>query len=342
MNESVSTARIVAPLSSFSELEPLARAGADEIYCGALPPQWTADYGSSDTLTRRQGTVANVASTDELMEIARSAPLAGVRSALTLNVRYTREQRANVIALAEQWGRAGGDAVIVSDLALLLALNERGVRGVRHLSILADAANHRAIAFFRRLGVTRVVFPRWLTIQGMKEAARHDPACQYGAIVLNDRCEFIDGMCGFYHGTAYPAGAATHFACAAASPDSMPRIACHDPAYAGHGCQLPFCTSSGQAVVHQPRDDARRPACAACALPRLLRAGVHHLKISGRGLPTALKLRAVRYMRTALDAINTCDDVADRTAQLRDSYCRTFGTPCHDGTSCYYAGAGLP
>lgn len=313
-------ARIVAPLSSLDELEPLAGAGAEEIYCGVLPPSWIAEYGQSDTLTRRQGTVANIAWIAELLEVARTAKRIGIRSALALNVRYSRDQRADVAGLAEEWARAGGDAVIVSDLALLLALNERGVPGARHLSILADTANHRAVAFFRRLGVSRVVFPRWLTVEAMRSAARHDPECEYGAIVLNDRCQFIDGLCGFYHGTAYPAGTATNFHYSAAA-----EILCHDPAYAGHGCQLPFCTAAGDAAVLPLRDDVRRPACAACALPSLLDAGVHHLKIAGRGLPTALKLRAVRFVRAALAA-----------ADVRALYRQTFGSACADGTSCYY------
>ncbi len=127
---------IVAPVNSPDEVQALASAGADEIYCGVLPSSWSERYGDWDCLSRRQGNVANLSSIEQLQQVARLAKSAGLRASLALNVRYTAAQVSEVLNLALAWEQAGGTSIILSSLAVLIGLQQRKSHLVRHISIL--------------------------------------------------------------------------------------------------------------------------------------------------------------------------------------------------------------
>ena len=324
--------RIVAPANHPDEVEALAESGASEIYCGVLPARWSERYGDWDCLSRRQGNVANLSSIEQLQEVARLAKGMGMRASLALNVRYTAEQIPEVLDLALAWEQAGGASVIVSSLAVLIGLQERGSKLFRHISILANVTNSQAVAFFRRFGARRVILPRDLTIPEMAAVTSNQPDIEYEAMALNEKCRFIDGLCGFYHGTMYPDDTASVFAYERNDGNRTPTVYAHDLCYAGHGCQVSFTDERGKPVPQPNRDDVNHPACAACSLLYLHGVGVRFLKIGGRGLPTELKLRAVSYLRSAVElALNRAS-----LEKMRELYRHTFGQDC-GGASCYYA-----
>jgi collagenase-like PrtC family protease len=252
--------KIVAPANEPREVPLLAEAGAGEIYCGYLPAGWIERYSAFDTLTRRQGTVANAASEEKLKNIAKEAVNAGLPAALTLNVRYTVEMLPEVVGFAELWKNAGGEAVLVSDLGLLMELKRRLPDLKRHLSLLAAAFNSRAIEFYRRFGITRAVFPRSLSPDEMAGIASNFPDMEFEAMVMNDKCEFIDGFCGFYHGTAYPD--LKSCAIQGTGNGEKPVIYTYDLSYAGHACRMSFETDCGT-MAPDISDVFCRPHCGA-------------------------------------------------------------------------------
>jgi len=323
--------RIVAPADHPEEVPALAEAGADEVYVGVLPPSWSERYGDWDCISRRQGNIANLASIEQMQHVAEQAGAAGLKASLALNVRYTAGQVPEVADLAVAWEEAGGTAVILSSLGLLVRLQQLGSRLARHISILANVTNSQAVAFYREFGATRVILPRELTVAEMAAVASMQPDIEFEAMTLNEKCRFIDGLCGFYHGTTFPDDAASVFDYERSGRGGTPVVHSQDLCYAGHGCQVPFVDELGRAIPQPPRDDVNRPACAACDLMPLYEARVRLLKIGGRGLPTGLKLRAVSFLRRACELALDGSDVAE----MRDHYERTFGRSC-DGASCYY------
>jgi U32 family peptidase len=328
------TLKIVAPVNRPEEVEPLLAAGADELYVGYLPPAWCDEYGDWDSLTRRQGTVANLATLTDFQALAAAA---GRVTSLTLNQRYTEEQYPQVLEIADAWQSAGGHALIVSDPALLLQLKKRQYRPARHLSLLASCMNSATAAFFAELGVSRIVLPRRLTVDEIEAVSRGAPSMEYEALALYDDCELIDGLCGFYHGTAFPPDQRHTFAYSRTASDQPARVSSFDLCYAGHGCEIPFRTDSEREVEHRPRDNLSQPACAACAVLPLSAARVGFLKIAGRGLPLAYRLRAVRFLRQALEISRLGETPTARVPwqAMRELYCQTFGSPCH-GRPCYF------
>jgi collagenase-like PrtC family protease len=320
----------VAPVSSPEEARRAIAAGASELYCGVLTGEWVKRFGDGETISRRQGRLAHVRGMDELAEIARLGAHAGCTVALTLNSRQASIGDPEELRLAGLWEEMGGTAVMVADLGLLLALRERNSRLKRHLSVLAGVFNSRSAEFFAELGVARIVLPRELTIAEMRELAAGAPALQYEALVIYQKCRFIDGMCGFHHGARLPSDVPAAFEYSAVAGESMPVVWSCDPDYEGHACQLGWTTGHGL-IMPSTGDDTAAPWCAACHLEALQEAGVHFFKLAGRGYPVELIESAIGFLRRA-------GNRQGDTAEIRRLYAETFGSRC-EGSRCYYAGA---
>jgi putative protease len=287
---------------------------------------WARAFGDDDLMTRRQGRAAHLGSEDDLRQVARVARDAGRPVALALNGRYTRAQMDPVHELARIWESAGGRAVIVADPALARALRRATPRLGIHVSTLAGVFNPETARLFADLGASRIILPRDLTLHEMEALVAHGPAVEYEALVLFQRCELIDGLCGFRHAVRLPdEDVLCEFEYRRSGPDGAAIATCLDPDYEGHGCMLAY-ESGGRPVGHLDHADATRPRCAACQLVRLSAAGIRYFKVAGRGGPNAWLLRGVRFLQQA--RVHAGGD--------RDGYARTWGTDCR-GERCYYA-----
>jgi U32 family peptidase len=326
----VNTLKIVAPINSPADVELFHQAGAAELYCGILPPKWVETYGTSDTLNKRQGLVANLESYDRLQAIQASAKKLDMPVALTLNTSYTDEMLPMVLEIAAAWAEMGGSAIMVSDLALLLAMQKKhpGVR--RHISILANTFNRRSLQFFQRFGIARVVLPRELNFAEMEHITTAFPGMEFEGMAFNDKCRFIDGQCYFYHSTAFLSGQRTAFQYSLR--EGQAGVCAFDPGYSGHGCAiLPSLPDAGN-LAGQPLRSGN-PGCAACSVGELAGAGIGYLKLGGRGLPAQMNARNIAFMKAVLDMLPAGQAAPSRVKAL---YRRTFGQDCPPG-SCYYA-----
>jgi hypothetical protein len=209
-----------------------------------------------------------------------------------------------------------------------------------------------SVQFFAELGISRGVLPRDLTVAEMSSLINGGPAgMEYEVLVLNQKCQFIDGMCHFYHNLMYPAprrGEPIKSFCGgsrgAVFSKRAPLVAegikstvwSDDPDYEGHGCHIPW-RSAGGVVRHLQRDDWNTPYCAACLLPHLAVAGIGCIKIAGRGFPLEMVVRGVSFFRRVIDLWRCCDDVEhseETKGKIRELYSQTFNNPC--GNRCYY------
>jgi putative protease len=331
--------RIVAPACSPQEARAVLAAGADELYCGAMFDSWVDAYGEADVLSRRQGRAAHVRCRRELAEIATVAADSGAGTALVVNARYTQGLHERVLDLVHLWEDLGGRAVLASDLGLILALRAEG-SGLRlQVSLLTGVFNSASATLFARLGVSRIVLPRDLTLAEMAALVAGAPQLEYEAVAVNQKCQFMDGLCGFYHAVRLPSDVPADFDYQACPSRTRPIIYSHDPDYEGHGCQLPWRAATGP-VRHLDRDDTRTPHCAACQLSALFGAGVRFLKIAGRAYPTEVIIRCVGFLREAWRLDWDQPGSARTRAAIRRLYARTFGASCRR-RRCYYAdGAG--
>jgi putative protease len=340
MTMDLTSGRIVAPVASTEEAAAVMAAGAHELYCGAMFDDWTGIFGEADLISRRQGRLSHVTSRRELCRLARLAADHHRPIALTLNARYSHLQQPYIQDLVHLWEDAGGTALLVGEPALLEILQRQNSPLKRHLSIMAGVFNSAAIRFFRQLGVSRIVLPRELGLHEVKALTDQAPDIEFEMLTMLQKCQFIDGMCGFYHGIRLPADQAAYFNYSPCAGGATQTASVIDPEYEGHGCRLDYQTRIGP-VTHSHAGDDRRPACAACLAPDLLAAGVRYFKIAGRGYGGAQVAQVVRFAAQSIEIHRQSDSPATARTGIMALYSRHFGHAC-EGRHCYYAAPAPP
>ena len=293
-----------APLNAWEEVRELVAAGADELYCGYLDAWWIERYGDHDSASRRQGR-ANFSQMDDLLRAADAAQSLGVPLFLALNSRYTELQLDHLEELCEAFADNGGSGIIASDLGLLWRLRDHRSLA-RTLSLLAVVQNTPTVLAYAQLGISRIVFPRFI---GPDEAANllaAAPGMQGEVMAFFDKCPMVDGYCRHRHGVSYPDRVV------AQGIDDAPPLYTFDTMYRTHACLGASC----EYLEPYP--------CAACFLPQFQEARVGYAKLGGRGRPLEERVRALRFLKEAEAQV---DDAA-----RADLYRRTFGIDC----ACYY------
>lgn len=328
--------RIVAPISRLDEIEPVARAGANELYCGVAPGDWTKGARLIPTINRRPS--GNLANRADLAQAIETAHANGCALSLVLNAqRYSDEQ----LDVANEIGRAfvemGGDALIVSDLGLIGQIARWLPAPRLHVSSVATCRNAEAARFCRDLGASRLILPRDVSIAEACEIAAEVPDIEVEAFILNDACIFEEGNCNTIH-----------------LPRQLGGPICLDNYRYEYRRRDGGELSEKQAEKLQANDEAYRKwlwyrfscgfsttaggqpfgPCGLCALPALLGGGVAAVKIAGREAPLARKLASVEMVRAVLDRATSgesIEQIRHFAQNLRPSveHCRT-------GQMCYY------
>jgi len=300
--------KLAVPLSAPGEARALFEAGAAEFYCGLQTCEWQAMFGNHDSISRRQGR-ANLSTYDELDCLVSETGSLGAPLFLTLNGSYTEGQLPLVLQTAEAFQEMGGTGVMVADISLLALLKKRGSKLTRGLSLLAAVSSCSAMGFYAELGVGRVVFPRFLSPGQIASITKRYPHIVAETIAWIDKCRFIDGYCRFLHTVGYRD-------CNAAKGMLPERfLYTYDTNYS-----LPACHE----LLGEP---PCLPACAACHIEALKRAGVGVLKLGGRGRPMDIRLSGARFLSAA-------NGKAD-AEEIRELYRQAFGSPC-SAEVCYY------
>jgi putative protease len=306
--------KLLAPLRNSDEVMPLIDAGAQEFYCGLTPPGWEQSFGHA-SVHRRNPRSAGVPSLDDLRRIVALAQPRPVFA--TLNA---PSYPAGAVPRLVEFGRLlleeiGVAALIVAEWELLLALYDDGLASRLHISSLASCRNPGAAAFYRDLGVARVILPRHMTLAEIESTAI--AGLEFEVFVLNDGCVFEEGICSTTH-------ALGTFCLTDRVGGKFGRL---DERYEfwkwtqnNCGCQ----TNHGYTLG----------PCGLCALPRLARLGIASLKVVGREASLARKAASVRLAAAALE-------LAERRAQPEDIRAAVIGLRgapelCEHAHLCYY------
>lgn len=327
--------KIVAPISKTAELEPVLEAGADEVFFGMVPEAWTRQFGISTVSRRLFGNIKEYA---EMQWIISTAHAVGKQAMLTLNAQhYTEAQMQCLIDLARRFAGEGGDALILADPALLMVLTELDL-GIRlHLSSIAACRNREAARFFGELGIDRVIFPRYLKLDEIRDMVAAVPQMEFEAFILNDGCIYEEGVCHTIHLPQQYGGPI----CLDAYQYSFQRAdgqRIDEPArqallqneadykeWTWYKFSCGFSTSE-QGYTFGP--------CGLCAISRLVADGVTAIKIAGREAPLARKLKSIGLVRSVCDRV-AAGDTAQRVYDYASSV-RARPELCRSGYMCYY------
>lgn len=334
--------RILSPVATPEEVQPLLDSGADEFYCGLYPQEWYERWGRGAWPNRRGPGPGNVASVDELCRLADVAHAGSAPLYLTLNQQFYSDEQADVLVgvAGRLLERGAVDAFVVTDPGFMTTLRRRLPGCTLFASTVAVALNAGAVRFLADLGCSRVILSRHLELTELAGLVAAVPDVQTEVFLLNDNCRYEEGLCSTAH--TLPG-----FGVYCATPwRTRPRLAGGDPlphpddeaawdfALEEHREYLRHLTFRGTGAG---RLALPLGPCGLCALPRLIDLGITSGKIVGREASPYRKLRsvqAVRYLRDLYLETGDADRVKREALSLRSD-----PEGCAAGYSCYYRSA---
>jgi U32 family peptidase len=285
--------KILSPLDKVEEVEALAEAGADELFCGLLTEDWHNRY-IAGAINRRPGGGANFTRWEDLQAAVRAAHGHKIPVILTLNEHYyLPEQYPYLREYISRAASLGVDALMVADLALMLTLRDMPDAPKLYISTGGAPFNSETVAFYRDIGAARVTVPRHLTLDEIGEMMRRADGIETEVFVLNSRCPYVDGYCTFQHGLA--------------GEDFPPlyQNACMLPYDIEAQCE-PGVPEAELSLEHQQiwqRHHVDDAPCGGCALYELAEMNITAVKIVGRGNVTERKVTDVTFLRGLLDCL---------------------------------------
>jgi len=318
--------KLLSPVDKVEEVEQLIQAGADELFCGLLTPEWHNRYVAG-SISRRPGGGANFTTFDELQSCVSIAHSHDIPVFLTLNEHYyTPQQYPFILDYIDKVVNIGVDALMVADLALLLTLGQMNVNTRIFISTGGNTFNSETAKFYQDLGASRIVLPRHLTLKEMDDISNNVSGIELEAFILNSRCPNVDGFCTFQHGLA----------------DQSIK-----PLYE-NACMLPYDISvAGSDDIEEEKISWKRQhiwqtvhvddyPCGACALFELDRMNVAGVKIVGRGNLTVRKIADIVFMRALLDFLKDDKPTKEQFYGVAQKlYRETYNRPCRV-YMCYY------
>lgn len=135
-------------------------------------------------------------SQDELIEACRLAHDAGKKIYLTCNTLPHNRELDNLKNFAKEASEAGVDAFIVSDIGVMSMLKEYAPEIEIHISTQAGIVNYASAREFQKMGATRVVLARELSLNEIRIIRDNTPPeLEIEAFVHGAMCVSFSGRC---------------------------------------------------------------------------------------------------------------------------------------------------
>ncbi len=305
----------MAPAGNFECLQAAIQGGADSVYFG---------IGRLNMRSRS----ANNFAPEDLPEIVRICREAGVRTYMTLNIiLYGADIPAAHEAL-DAARAAGVDAVIASDMAVILYCRQIGLEV--HISTQLSISNYEALAFYARYADV-VVLARELNLDQVADIHRQ--------IVEND----LRGPSGqlvriemFAHGAFCMAISGKCYLSLHTYGASANRGACMQVCRRGY--EVTDLETGTQLQIDNEYIMSPKDLCTIAFMDKFIAAGVKVFKIEGRARSAEYVKRTVRCYREAADAVCDGTYTPELKERLTESLREVFNRGFWDG---YYLGAKL-
>lgn len=308
---------LVCPAGSPAMLRAAVEAGADSVYCGLR-----------DETNARNFPGLNF-SAEELAAAVVWAHGRGARVLVAINT-FARAGATDAwLASVDTAVRAGADAIIAADLAVLAYARDSHPEARLHLSVQAAAGTADAIAFYAEAyQVKRVVLPRVLSAPEIAGLIR-ETSVEVEAFVFGGLCVMAEGRCAL---SSYASGRSPNLSGVCSPPEAVtfdradglltPRLAglaidrlgAHEPAGYPTLCKGRFEAGGDPAYLFE--DPVSLNAMG--LLKSLRAAGVKAVKIEGRQRGKAYVARVASAFRAAIDALDRGEDTARFETLLSD------------------------
>ena len=321
--------KIVAGLGSIDDYIDLVEAGADEVFCGYVPYDWNKKYGNLFPLNRREVLYYNVqiGSLTDMKILRRMMDKYKVPVTITFNyLYYLEEQYEDIEKIIKDLINIGFNEYIIADIALITYLREKEIDCIIHLSGEASEINSLSVDFYNKLDISRYIFHRKNTILDMESVIKNNSIknLEYEAFMLNERCHYTGAFC---------------------SCDEL-----------AHLCKVPYHMakfnrkSNRFEIVDKKFNDYYKideeydyddvdekqylvggTGCGLCALKKLQKAGVTHLKVVGRGNFIDLMIEDVKNLKKAINMLSSTENSIEFEGKVKQEL---FKGKCSG--ECYY------
>lgn len=267
---------LLAPAGDMSCLYAAVEGGADAVYVGGKRFGARAFAKNFDM--------------DELSRAVNYCHLHGVKLYVTLNTLIEDIELREAVEYAAELYRIGIDALIVCDLGVIAAI-KRHVPGLElHASTQMSVHDTDGVVAAAKLGVSRVVVARELSLDNIKSAVDNSP-CEIETFLHGALCVCHSGQCLFSSMVGGRSGN---------------RGECAQP------CRLPF--NNGRYIL------SLRDLSLAEHIPELIESGVASLKIEGRMKSPDYVYTVTSVYRRLLDEHRSADN--DENSRLRRAFSR--------------------
>lgn len=257
---------LLAPAGSIESLRAAVNAGADAVYVGG------AKYGAR--------AYAENPEEADLIEGLRYAHRFGVRIHMTVNTLLKEAELQTLPDYIAPYYEAGLDAAIVQDLGALALLHEHFPLLSLHASTQTTITGPNAAELYRRLGVSRVIPARELSLEELVRI-KQETGLEVESFVHGALCYAYSGQC---------------FMSSLLGERSGNRGRC------AQTCRLPYSLQrenqkpSGQGLLLSCKD-----LCSLDLIPMLAESGIDSLKIEGRMKSPRYTAGVVSIWRKYLD-----------------------------------------
>lgn len=192
--------KILVPLPGKDHLQDYIEAGADELYFGFHDDKWSMRFGKYADINRMSGfgKRANPMKFEEALDVVDAVHQGGAAAYVTLNSAfYSVEQTEYLRRFMEPLKRMGVDGVIVSCPELVAMAAEYDIPTVA--STMCGIYNSDLAAFYSNLGISRMILPRDLSPEELKNISDCVPDVEYEVFLMRNGCVFSDSNCLCVH-----------------------------------------------------------------------------------------------------------------------------------------------
>ena len=241
--------------------------GADAVYIGA------GAFGARKNAPN---------SLEDIQEVVNYAHKFRVKVFVTVNTILTDSELEEGVRLVKDLDRIGVDAVIVQDMGLLKRIIDEEIRIPVHISTQCDNRDIEKVNFFNKMGVSRVVLARELSLDKIKEIHAANPNLELEAFIHGALCVSYSGQCYL---SQYIGGRSAN------------RGECAQP------CRKKYSvlTSEGEVLAKDIHALSLRDFNASKHLRQMIENGVYSFKIEGRLKEVGYVKNITAYYRQELD-----------------------------------------
>ena len=253
---------LLSPAGDFETALAAFEAGADAVYCGLQ------DFSAR--------AFAKNLSFEDLRRLVSFAHSKGRKVYVTFNTILDEDAVDGAIETLARLEEIGPDALIVQDLGIVNICRQHFPSLALHASTQLVAHNLEGVLALKRLGFTRVVLARELSLAEISSIAKRCGGLELECFIHGALCYSISGLCLF---------------------SAMEKDRSGNRGRCAYCCRLPYEDEAGRKTLAFSMKDLRLGEDAR----KLVEAGVASLKIEGRMKSSLYVASVTSYYRSILD-----------------------------------------